>query len=152
MENSRKHVFINEKEINLDLEPSNCEDVELHEIIIVQSEGSCPATINLNPKKDSLSRVSIKIFAENNASVDCVCTLKIAKDASGVDTDMQIRSWPFDKSRIKARPEMFIKNSDVKAAHGNALGTLNADDLYYLHSKGITNYKELVKRSLFNEE
>jgi hypothetical protein len=152
MENFHKHVFIDEQEINLELVPENTTEYEEYEIIIVQSKGSCPAKINLTPKKDSLSRVSVKIFAENNASVDCVCTVSVAKDASGVDTDMQIRSWPFDRSRIKARPEMFIKNSNIKAAHGNALGTLSSEDLYYLHSKGVTNYKELVKGSLFNEK
>ena len=44
---------------------------------------------------------------------------------------------------------MFVLNNDIKAAHGNALGTLSQEDRYYLHSKGITNYKEILKESLY---
>ena len=82
--------------------------------------------------------------------MDCVCTLNVPKEVNGVETDIQIRSWPFDKSKIKARPEMFIANSNIIATHGNALGTLKPEDKYYLNSKGITDYKELVKQSLLN--
>jgi Fe-S cluster assembly scaffold protein SufB len=45
---------------------------------------------------------------------------------------------------------MFIANSNIIANHGNALGTLKPEDKYYLASKGITDYKELVKQSLLN--
>lgn len=148
MGNSFKKIFINEESIDLTLEPHDVENYYEYNIIIIQEHGKCPVRINLKPKKNSLSKLNVEIFAENNASVDCVCSLVVDEDAEGVDTDMQMRSWPFDKSRIQARPEMFVHNSNIKAAHGNAIGTLSQEDRYYLHSKGITNYKELVKESL----
>jgi Fe-S cluster assembly scaffold protein SufB len=45
---------------------------------------------------------------------------------------------------------MFIANSDIIATHGNALGTLKSEDKYYLASRGISDYKELIKQSLLN--
>jgi Fe-S cluster assembly scaffold protein SufB len=43
---------------------------------------------------------------------------------------------------------MKIANSNVIARHGNALGTLKKDEKYYLSSRGIDSYKELIKQSL----
>lgn len=120
------------------------------EFVFIQTEGKCTANIKVKPVTDSKFKVKIYIYAEGTSEVDCVCTLDIPKDVSGVETDIQIRSWPFDKSRVKARPEMFIKNSNIIATHGNALGTLKAEDKYYLASRGVSDYKELIKQSLLN--
>lgn len=149
MDNSFNKIYVNEESINLNLEPHDTENYHEYNITVIQEHGKCPVNICINPKKDSLSKLNVRLFAENKASIDCVCKLIVEDDASGVDTDMQIRSWPFDKSRIQARPEMFVHNSDIKAAHGNAVGTLNEEDRYYLHSKGVTNYKQLVKETLY---
>ena len=120
------------------------------EFVFIQSEGKCTANIKIKPQADSKFKVKIYIYAEGTSEVDCVCTLDIPKDVSGVETDIQIRSWPFDKSKVKARPEMFIKNSNIIATHGNALGTLKSEDKYYLASRGVSDYKELIKQSLLN--
>jgi Fe-S cluster assembly scaffold protein SufB len=120
------------------------------EFVFIQTEGKCTAKIRVKPVADSKFKVKIYIYAEGTSEVDCVCTLDVPKDVNGVETDIQIRSWPFDKSRVKARPEMFIKNSNIIATHGNALGTLKSEDKYYLASRGISDYKELIKQSLLN--
>lgn len=120
------------------------------EFVFIQTEGKCTANIKVKPVTGSKFKVKIYIYAEGASEVDCVCTLDIPKDVSGVETDIQIRSWPFDKSRVKARPEMFIKNSNIIATHGNALGTLKSEDKYYLASRGVSDYKELIKQSLLN--
>lgn len=118
------------------------------EFVFIQTEGNCKVRIMLKPEPDTKFNVKIYIYAEGASSVDCVCTLDVGKEVSGVETDIQIRSWPFDHSKIKARPEMFIRNNDIVATHGNALGSLKPEDKYYLESRGLTNYKELVKQSL----
>jgi len=120
------------------------------EFVFIQTEGKCTANIKVKPVADSKFKVKIYIYAEGNSEVDCVCTLDVPKEVSGVETDIQIRSWPFDKSKVKARPEMFIQNSNIIATHGNALGTLKSEDKYYLSSRGISDYKELIKQSLLN--
>lgn len=120
------------------------------EFVFIQTEGKCTAKIKVKPVADSKFKVKIYIYAEGNSEVDCVCTLDVPKEVSGVETDIQIRSWPFDTSKVKARPEMFIRNSNIIATHGNALGTLKPEDKYYLASRGISDYKELIKQSLLN--
>lgn len=138
--------------IDLLIQPENTEQVEEHKLYIVQTEDHCVAKFLIEPKPYSKSRITIYIYAEGAASVDCVCTLNVPKDVDGVETDIQIRSWPFDRSKIKARPEMKIANSNIVAAHGNALGTLNSEQRYYLESRGFDNYKELIKQSLLDNE
>jgi len=120
------------------------------ELVFIQTEGKCTANIRLKPQSDAKFKIKIYIYAEGTSEVDCVCTLDVPKEVSGIETDIQIRSWPFDRSKVKARPEMFIRNSNIIATHGNALGTLKPEDKYYLASRGISNYKELIKQSLLN--
>jgi len=141
-----RKVYLDAESLDLVLVPTRPE----YEFVFIQTEGKCTAQINLKPFADAKFKIRIYIYAEGSSEVDCVCTLNVPKDVSGVETDIQIRSWPFDKSKIKARPEMFIANSDIIATHGNALGTLKPEDKYYLDSRGITDYKELVKQSLLN--
>lgn len=139
----RRLVYVDATSVDLDLEPDS--DVEL---FFVQSQNKCRATINLMPKSNAKFKVKIFIFAENSSEVNCVCKLDIGSDVSSVETDVQIRSWPFDRSRIQARPEMFIANSNTIASHGNALGILKPAEQYYLASRGVNDYKQLVKQSL----
>jgi hypothetical protein len=141
-----RKVYLDAESLDLTLVPTRSE----YEFVFIQTEGKCTANIKLKPFADSKFKIKIYIYAEGTSEVDCVCTLDIPKDISGVETDIQIRSWPFNKSKIKARPEMFIKNSNVIATHGNALGTLKPEDQYYLASRGISDYKELIKQSLLN--
>ena len=141
-----RKVYLDAESLDLTLVPTWPE----YEFVFIQTEGKCTANIKLKPQPNSKFKIKIYIYAEGTSEVDCVCTLNVPKEVSGVETDIQIRSWPFDKSKIKARPEMFIANSNIIANHGNALGTLKPEDKYYLASKGITDYKELVKQSLLN--
>jgi hypothetical protein len=141
-----RKVYLDADSLDLVLVPTRSE----YEFIFIQTEGKCTANIKLKPFPDAKFKIKIYIYAEGNSEVDCVCTLDVPKDVNGVETDIQIRSWPFDKSKIKARPEMFIANSNIIAAHGNALGTLKPEDKYYLASRGISDFKELIKQSLLN--
>lgn len=150
VESFKRQIYENTNGIDLLLEPESTTTVEEYEFCIVQSDRDCIARFELNPKPNSKSKVTIYIYADNEAAVDCVCTVNIPKDVEGVETDVQIRSWPFDNSRIQARPEMYIKNSNVVARHGNALGTLDTTSKYYLESKGLSNFKDLIKQSLLN--
>lgn len=141
-----RKVYLDADSLDLMLVPTQLE----YEFVFIQTEGKCTANIKFAPQPNTKFKVKIYIYAEGNSEVDCVCTLDVDKEASGIETDIQIRSWPFDKSKIKARPEMFIANSNIIATHGNALGTLKPEDKYYLASRGVSDYKELIKQSLLN--
>jgi hypothetical protein len=121
------------------------------EFFFVQSKSKCQAEINLKPAAGAKFKVKIYIFAENDSEVNCVCKLDIGNDINGVETDVQIRSWPFDRSKILARPEMFIANSNTVASHGNALGILKPAEQYYLATRGVKDYKQIVKQSLLED-
>ena len=141
-----RKVYLDAESLDLTLVPTRPE----YEYVFIQSEGNCSVNINLTPFADSKFKIAIYIYAEGTSGVDCVCRLNVPHDVSGVEADIQIRSWPFDSSRIKARPEMFIKNSQIVAAHGNALGTLTDEQKYYLATRGLADYKQLIKESLLN--
>jgi hypothetical protein len=141
-----RKVYLDAESLDLTLVPTRSE----YEFVFIQTEGRCIANIKLKPFPNTKFKIKIYIYAEGTSEVDCVCSLDVAKESCGIETDIQIRSWPFDRSKIKARPEMFIKNSNIIATHGNALGTLKAEDKYYLACRGISDYKELIKQSLLN--
>lgn len=138
--------------IDLLIQPANTEQTEEYKLYIVQTEEHCNAKFTIEPAPYSKSSIEIYIYAEGSASVDCVCTIDVPKDVEGVETNIQIRSWPFDRSKIKARPEMRIANSNIVAGHGNALGTLSNEERYYLETRGFKNYKELIKQSLLEHD
>ncbi len=140
-----RKVYLDSESVDFMIVPT--QDLEF---VFIQTEGRCTANIKIKPIADSKFKVKIYIYAEGTSEVDCVCTLDVPKEVSGVETDIQIRSWPFDRSKIKARPEMFIRNSNIIATHGNALGTLKSEDKYYLASRGVSDYKELIKQSLLD--
>jgi hypothetical protein len=140
-----RKVYLDAESVDFMIVPTN--DIEF---VFIQTEGKCTANIKVKPVAGSKFKVKIYIYAEGNSEVDCVCTLDVPKEVNGVETDIQIRSWPFDKSKIKARPEMFIANSNIIATHGNALGTLKAEDKYYLATRGISEFKQLIKQSLLD--
>lgn len=141
-----RKVYLDAESLDLILVPTQPE----YEFVFIQTEGKCTANIKLKPQANAKFKIRIYIYAEGTSEVDCVCTLTVPKDVDGVETDIQFRSWPFDRSKIKARPEMFIANSNIIATHGNALGALNKEDTYYLASRGVSDAKELIKQSLTN--
>jgi Fe-S cluster assembly scaffold protein SufB len=143
-----RRVYEDAHGIDLMIAPQSTDSTEEYELCIVQTEDHCRARFEVKPAAYSKSKITIYIYAEGTAAVDCVCTLNVPKDVEGVETDIQIRSWPFDNARIQARPDMFIANSNIVASHGNALGSINAEQQYYLESKGINDYKQLIKESL----
>jgi hypothetical protein len=150
MANYLKKYYIDQEQVEYTVSPEAIDSAEELDFVFIQTKGSCRARITVDPKANGKSKIRIKIFAENTASVDCVCSLNVL--VPGSVTDIQIRSWPFDRSKIQARPEMRIHNSNVVATHGNALGSLKTSEQYYLATKGINDYKELVKQSLLNDE
>lgn len=146
----KRRIYDDAHGIDLLISPVATDEVTEYEMCIIQTQDTCNAKFTIEPAPYSKSKITIYIYAEGTSEVNCVCTLNVPKDVKGVETDIQIRSWPFDRSKIKARPEMFIANSDIVATHGNALGTLKFDDKYYLASRGVSDYKELIKQSLLD--
>jgi len=43
-----------------------------------------------------------------------------------------------DKARVDAKPQLEIFADDVKCAHGAAIGQIDAEQLFYLQSRGLS--------------
>lgn len=65
--------------------------------------------------------------------------IAVARGADGTDAEQSVRAMLLDRTATaNARPELEIFADDVKAAHGCAVGELDAQGLFYLQSRGLT--------------
>jgi Fe-S cluster assembly protein SufD len=64
--------------------------------------------------------------------------IAVARGADGTDAEQSVRAMLLDRTATaNARPELEIYADDVKAAHGCAVGELDAQGLFYLMSRGL---------------
>ncbi|WP_260926283.1 SufD family Fe-S cluster assembly protein [Novosphingobium sp. 9] len=64
--------------------------------------------------------------------------IAVACGADGTDAEQSVRAMLLDRTATaNARPELEIFADDVKAAHGCAIGELDAQGLFYLTSRGL---------------
>ncbi|MEW9854863.1 SufD family Fe-S cluster assembly protein [Novosphingobium sp. M1R2S20] len=62
----------------------------------------------------------------------------VERGADGTDAEQSVRAMLLDRTATaNARPELEIYADDVKAAHGCAVGELDAQGLFYLMSRGL---------------
>ncbi|WP_404479429.1 SufD family Fe-S cluster assembly protein [Novosphingobium sp. BL-52-GroH] len=65
--------------------------------------------------------------------------IAVERGADGTDAEQSVRAMLLDRTATaNARPELEIYADDVKAAHGCAVGELDANGLFYLMSRGLT--------------
>ena len=64
--------------------------------------------------------------------------IAVERGADGTDAEQSVRAMLLDRTATaNARPELEIYADDVKAAHGCAVGELDANGLFYLQSRGL---------------
>lgn len=62
----------------------------------------------------------------------------VVRDAQGVDAKQSNRNLLLSRNAtINAKPELEVYADDVKCAHGTTIGELDADQLFYLQSRGL---------------
>lgn len=62
----------------------------------------------------------------------------VERGADGTDAEQSVRAMLLDRTATaNAKPELEIFADDVKAAHGCAVGELDAQGLFYLMSRGL---------------
>lgn len=75
--------------------------------------------------------------------------IHVEQAAQKTDAQMQHRGLLLDdKGEIDAKPELEIYADDVVCAHGNAMGAINEDALFYMRQRGLP---EGVARTLLTE-
>jgi len=82
-----------------------------------------------------------KNILDDQAKGEFFGTIVVDKGANGTDSKQLNKTLLLsDDARIWTRPQLQISADDVKCAHGAAVGQLDANQLFYLKSRGIDEY------------
>ena len=77
------------------------------------------------------------VLAEKAVGTYLGC-IGVERGADGTDAEQSVRAMLLDRTATaNAKPELEIFSDDVKAAHGCAVGELDAQGLFYLMSRGL---------------
>jgi Fe-S cluster assembly scaffold protein SufB len=101
--------------------------------------------LHLAPR--SLSVLENSLVSLDGSVLRYDVTGTIAKGNSGADCRQRNRGVILgEKGVIDVSPKLLIDEFDVQASHGCAIGRINADELYYLTSRGLdeTTAKRLI--------
>jgi Fe-S cluster assembly protein SufD len=64
--------------------------------------------------------------------------IEVARDAQKTDAEQSVKAMLLDRgATANAKPELEIYADDVKCAHGATVGELDANQLFYLGSRGL---------------
>lgn len=93
----------------------------------------------LHAEPDATSRQTVRTVLAGHATGTYLGRVAVARGADGTDAAQSVRAMLLDRTATaNARPELEIYADDVKAAHGCAVGELDANGLFYLQSRGLT--------------
>lgn len=100
-------------------------------------------TINHNSKK-VYSKINNRVIAFDGAGVEFRIDSNVEHGNSGSIMDQKTKVINLGKNRSTIKPNMNIREYDVKATHGAVIGQFRYEDIFYLMSRGI-NYNESLK-------
>lgn len=87
---------------------------------------------------DASSSQIVRSVLAGHATGTYLGRIAVARGADGTDAEQSVRAMLLDRTATaNARPELEIFADDVKAAHGCAVGELDAMGLFYLMSRGL---------------
>lgn len=87
---------------------------------------------------DCVSDTLVKSVLEDGAQGVFQGMVRVAAGASGSDGRQISKALLLgEAARMNAKPELEVFNDDVECAHGSAIGSLDAEALFYLRARGI---------------
>lgn len=93
----------------------------------------------IHAEPNATSRQTVRSVLAEQATGTCLGKVAVRRGAVGTDAEQSVRAMLLDRSATaNAKPELEIYADDVKCAHGCAVGELDAADLFYLQSRGLT--------------
>ena len=104
----------------------------------------------LHKYKNTTSEQHIKGIATDESAVSFTGVIEIPKDSQKCDGQQHHRGLVLSpKAKIKAVPQLEIWADDVVCAHGSAIGPLDANQLFYLQTRGLSEHeaKEILLNS-----
>lgn len=88
---------------------------------------------------NSTSKQIIRTALAGHSTGTYLGRIAVARGADGTDAEQSVRAMLLERTAtMNARPELEIYADDVKAAHGCAVGELDAQGVFYLMSRGLT--------------
>jgi Fe-S cluster assembly protein SufD len=87
---------------------------------------------------NATSQQIVRTVLAGHATGTYLGRIAVERGADGTDAEQSVRAMLLDRTATaNARPELEIYADDVKAAHGCAVGELDAQGLFYLMSRGL---------------
>ncbi len=83
------------------------------------------------------------------ADYDMVAAGKIVKGARGSESHQETRVLTLDADhKTRVLPILYIDENEVKASHAMTVGQPDADQMYYLESRGLSNLQAMSLLSI----
>ena len=84
------------------------------------------------------SRQVVRSVLNGKATGSYLGKIEVARDAQKTDAEQSVKAMLLDRgATANAKPELEIFADDVKCAHGATVGELDANQLFYLGSRGL---------------
>ncbi len=102
--------------------------------------------------KSNQANMQIRALLDDRAYLDSHAKIFISPEAGKTDSYMKQEIFLLEKSaRAKAMPELSIMTNDVQAGHGVSVSGLDAEQVFYLNSRGLNSAqaKDLIIESYF---
>lgn len=124
---------------NLHLEGQNAE-LEMHSLNLLGQDNQAHGSLEIfhdHPDTHSAQWIFQVVNDTSLSSFDG--TVEIGVGASKSTSEQLIRSLLLSRdARATSKPNLRIYNDDVECAHGNTVGQLEEEQLFYLQSRGMT--------------
>ena len=83
-----------------------------------------------------------KVVVNDNAHSIFNGKIFVAKDAQKIDSFQENRNLLLsEEGTVHTKPQLEIFADDVRCSHGATIGHLNDEEVFYLHSRGLTEQK-----------
>ncbi len=90
-----------------------------------------------------------KSITDDQARSSVDGTVLVEKDAQLTSSDQLINNLILsDKARADSKPNLIINADDVKCTHGNTVGQLDEEQLFYLKTRGLS---EVIAKILLTQ-
>jgi len=87
---------------------------------------------------NATSRQVVRSVLNGKAVGTYLGKIEVARDAQKTDAEQSVKAMLLDRgATANAKPELEIFADDVKCAHGATVGELDANQLFYLGSRGL---------------
>lgn len=138
------HVLLDEPEA----------EVNISGVSVLGGSDHADVTTHIEHKAAGRSNQLFKYIAGGKARAVYQGRISVQKGADGTDSRQTARAILLsDRAEADLKPELLIFADDVKCAHGAAIGDLDADALFYLRSRGLseTEARDMLIRAFLAE-